>query len=307
MSVCTRTSIQSYKVWSNMDTPASMSALKFVTCWMGSKLTNWTLQRGKYGPPPHYRPTLTTVSRSSRILLTIRRLPRQGPPPLHRSGPRGNPTILRAMAPSLTCLWMTATTRAKNTPSCPGPRSSASSSNAKDEVTSRITWETTSLVTQATEADLGQDRNSHVMRKQQRTLSRHSPGSSLKVNIRMTTQQPISSPKPIPMQGPTIQRTGPTRRCNDENDHDAPGDKATWFGPSRSSDPSAPLALLEPKPVFWTKEPNWIATRIHPWLAVAPPYSYTTTKPPCGCRGIMGTSGKGLIAESSVQLWHICL
>ena len=117
MSVCTRTSIQFYKVWSNIDTPASMSALKFVTCWMGSKLMNWTLQRGKYGPPLRYRPTLTT----SRILLTIRRLPRQGPPPLHRSGPRGNPTILKAMTPSLTCLWMTATTRAKNTPSCPGP------------------------------------------------------------------------------------------------------------------------------------------------------------------------------------------
>ena len=257
-----------------------MSALKFDTCWMGSKLMNWTLQRGKYGPPLRSRPTLTTVSRYSRILSTIRRLPPQGPPPLHPSGPRGNPTILKTMTPSPTCLWMTATTRARNTPSCPGPRSLASRSNAKNVVTSRITWVTTSLVTQETEADLRQHRNPCIMRKQQRASSRHCPGSSLKVNMRTTTQPPKSLPKPIPMRGPTIHRTGPTRRCNDGNDHEAPGGRARWFGPSRSSDPSAPLALLEPKPAFWNREQNWTATRIHLWLDVTPPYSYTTTKSP---------------------------
>ena len=155
MSVCTRTNIQSYKVWSNMDTPASTSTPKSGTCWMGSRLMNWTLPRGKYGPPLCYRPTLTTVSRYSRISSTIRRRPPQGPPPLHPLGPRGHPTIVNKTTLNPTCLWMTVTTRARNTPSCPRPRNSVSSLSAKDVVTSRVIRATTSQVTQETRAGPG--------------------------------------------------------------------------------------------------------------------------------------------------------
>ena len=262
---------------------------------------SWTLPRGKYGPPLCYRPTSTTVSCYSRISSTIRRRPPQGPPLLHPLGPRGNPTILNKTTLNLTCLWMTVTTRARNTPSCPRPRNLVSSLSAKDVATSRVTWATTSQVTQGTRAGPAQHRSPRITRGQQRALSRRCPGSSPKVNMTMMTQQV----KPIPMRGPTTHRTGPTRLCKGGNDHEVPEDKGWWFGPSRSLDPSVPLVLLGPKPAFWNREQNLTATRIHLWLGATPPYSYTTTKPLCVYRGTMGTSGKGPTAVSSVWLWHM--
>ena len=187
-SACTRINIQSYKAWSNMDTLASMNVPKLGTCWTGSRLMSWTLPRDRYGPHLPYRPTSMTASRCSRISLTIRRLPPRGPPLLLPLGPKGNLMILTKMTLNPTCQWMTVTTWARNTPSCPRPRNLASSLSAKGVVTSRVTWAKTSQIIWVTRSSPGQHRSPQMTREQQHALSRHCQGSLPKVNRKTMTQ-----------------------------------------------------------------------------------------------------------------------
>ena len=104
----------------------------------------------------------TTASCCSRTSSTTRRLPPCGPPLLHPLGLKGNPTIFTKTMLNPTCQWMTVTTQARSTPSCPRPRNLASNLSAKGVATSRVTWATTSPVIWGTRAGPGQHRSQQM-------------------------------------------------------------------------------------------------------------------------------------------------